>query len=562
MTMNLAYEHLWSAKLTALGTRLNNVEEMTMADKLLAPMEHFALHRHNFSPCKQDLADVYVPIDKEELQAYIPCAENGWMLPRIDFRTNMDYKLDLDIFRKEYIWQYDICNKFPETNPMATWETILKYWRQAARFFLGYWTMHHELEKIDAVDAAIRIIRNEFTQHQDLEKYCENKLLPAFKHKMMAIVIRSRKRQASSISSGDSSCGESESGGDESSKVAEALDRESESGGKSLEGAESSNESSEVAEALECSEPSPPSSGLSQEIANHSESADDSSYHLSDNSVSLASAENELKNGHIYDLDDTEAIDNKDFEGERELERQWQETGQVVKTLPLPAFLSVVAESEPNQDESEGEDSDAGSFCLQGEREIQQCSYSSYATDQDYRLDMNSSCEECTVTTESSEQEANLEEPTLGFKLEMSDVYSNIRHFVDHLVLHGLMPAGMTEPTWSSVKNTMKAFGMHIEEQAGVSNEDYVNAYSTWVPVLHLDNFPKYMSSFHEICCSDVMRAHRLGRQSKAQKVCEIPREEVDERIADYLQRYAPPSVKEQDWEGIMQMLRGQLVQN
>jgi hypothetical protein len=185
MTSNSEFDAFWSSKVTAIGVRLNDAEEWSMADKLLAPMQLFALHKkHVSSVSDEDMADFYIPIDRDELYPYIPTVTNGWTLPKINFKTDRNYKLTLDEFRKEYLRHYSISNRCPKSNHMATWETILKYWRQAANFFLWYWAMHNDFEKLDAISSAIDVIKKKFFQHQDLEKYCKNVLLPDFKKKM------------------------------------------------------------------------------------------------------------------------------------------------------------------------------------------------------------------------------------------------------------------------------------------------------------------------------------------------------------------------------------------
>ena len=100
----------------------------------------------------------------------------------------------------------------------------------------------------------------------------------------------------------------------------------------------------------------------------------------------------------------------------------------------------------------------------------------------------------------------------------------------------------------------MKAFDMHDEEEAGSSDVDYMNSFSTWVPVLHVHSFTKYMSSFHEVCCNDTMPANRLGHTIPTQE--ELSREEFDARIQEYFRDYAPPSVTGPKLEEVMLILR------
>lgn len=536
----------WISNLTAFGVRLNDAKEWTMSDKLLAPMQLYALYRKRDStPREEDRADVYLPIDKEELQPYIPSLANGWTLPCINFKTDMRYKLHLDEFRKAYVQQYEICNKFPDKNQMAAWETILKYWRQAARFFLCFWAMHNDLEKLDAVRAAIDIIGEKFFQHNDLEKYCDNILLPYFKQKMPA-KPSSREKRARSYEDTDSSYRESESS-DESDKPKRksgCRDKPKRKSGCRDESSEGSN-------------PNPDSSGVlveADEIAKGDDSANDSSYDPSeDKSVSLPSSEGEMENGDLYDLDDDSAIDNRDYEGEKQLELERKEAGLSYKVIPFATFIDCInqQESESSQDESEECDEVQTLGPNSDDEGTQQKSYAFYGEGGHYCVKMFSCSEGAIDPTE-------LDEPGLDFKLNMSDLYSNIRHFVDHLVVHGLVPPGMTGPTMSNVKITMKACGMHVEEKGGTSDQEYVNSYASWVPAYNLDNFPKYMSSFREICCNDSMVVHRLGRkQNQKLRAREISRHEIDERIDDYFEKCAPPSVKGQNWQAIICMLRG-----
>jgi hypothetical protein len=538
------YDLFLSAKLTALGVRLNDEAEWTMADKLLAPMQLLALYqKRDSTPSMQEIADVFIPVDKEELHTYIPCHENGWQLPCIDFRTDMSYRFDLEIFRKLYLRQYEVCNHDPDTQQMASWETILKYWRQAARFFLSYWAMHADLDKLDATNAASDIVRKAFFQHYDLDKYCDNKLLPDFKKKMIAKSC-SRKRRATSISSSHSSYCESESG-DELSEAKPTSDSSNCESGDELSEAKPTSDSSncESESSDELSDQKKSSIGLLSDGDN------DSSFQLAeDNSTSIASEESELKNGNIYDLDDNNAIV-MDYAPEG-----------TYQTVPFSTFINAVVQNE-SESLHDGNGGNEGDESLGSQDAFQQLSYDYYAAGQDFCLEMFTPGKEATDPVEPldsciTKANLDLDDPGLAYKLEKSDLYSNIRHFVDHLVLYGLMPPGMTSPTWSSVQNTMKVFGMHIEEQSGASNEGYVKAYSSWVPEFHVDNFPRYMSSFHEICCCDAMMAR--GLQSKnSHELQEIPWSKIDKRIQVYLKCYAPPTVKKHNWEEIMRLLRG-----
>lgn len=547
----------WISHITAFGVRLNK-DEWTMADKLLAPMILFARQQKRDStprdedstPSDEDRADVYIPIDNDELQRYIPSPPN-WELPCINFKSNQSYKLHLDEFRKAYVRQWEICNRCPDTNQMATWETILRYWRQAAHFFLRFWAMHHDLEKLDAVDAAIKVIREHFFQHNDLEGYCNN-LLRDFKKTGIAKPGSHKKRARTCIGS--------DSGSDESLEDSKPMPppkpgpRTKRARTRIVSDGSSDEWSSDgantmpidIAASVEADEvennPEGDEIGTTESDYN---SKSDSNYNPQEDNDSMPSAESEMKDGAIYDLDDDSAINSKDYEGEKQL----QESGVV--SISFSAMIDAVNqnESEPNDVESiDGDESQ----CLQQSQQLdetgfQQASFESVAGGELYCVEMYTPGEGETDPT--AEQD-------LAFKLEKGDLYSNIRHFVDHLVLHGLKPPGMSDPTLSSVKSTMKACAMHVEEREGSSDQDYVDSYSRWVPVLHLHNFPKYMSSFHEICCNDTMPSDRLARKGRYQTLA-IARDQMDERIQEYFKNYAPPSAMGPTLEEIMSMIGG-----
>lgn len=556
MTMYSEDYVFWISKVTALGVRLNK-DEWTMADKLLAPMQLFAWQQKRDStprdedstPSDEDRADVYIPIDNDELQRYIP-SPPSWKLPCINFKSNQSYKLHLNEFRQAYVRQWEICNRCPDTNQMATWETILRYWRQAAHFFLRFWAMHHDLEKLDAVDAAIKVIREHFFQHNDLERYCNN-LLHDFK-KMGIAKPGSHKKRARTYTGSDS-------GSDESSKDSKPIPPSTPGSRtkRARTGIVSDGSSDEGSS--ECANAMPPEIAASveaDEVENNEgdeiattesdyNSTSDSNYNPLEDNDSLPSAESEMKNAAIYDLDDDSAINSKDYEGEKQL----QERGVVSISFSAMVDTANKNESEPNDSESsDGDESE----CLQQSQQLdetgfQQASFESVAGSEHYCVEMYTLGEGATNPPA---------EPDLAFKLEKGDLYSNIRHFVDHLVLHGLTPPGMSDPTLSSVKSTMKACGMHVKEREGSSDEDYMNSYTRWVPALHLDNFLKYMSSFHEICCNDTMTSGRLARKGRYQTLA-IARDQMDERIQEYFKNYAPPSAKGPNLEDITSMISG-----
>jgi hypothetical protein len=616
---------LWISKVTALGVRLNPREqEWTMADKLLAPMELFAWQqKRNSPPSEEDKADIYIPIDKDELQQYIPLPPS-WKLPCLNFKTNVSYKLHLDEFRKAYVRQYEICDRCSDINPMATWETILKYWRQAALFFLRFWAMHNDLEKLEAVGGAIDVIRQRFHQHGDLERYC-NEMLPDFKKKLIAKPDPDKKRartyvgsQSSSDESSeeesipappsksgwykkkrartiDSDCsrdelsegfkptpplmglsteaGEIANDPDSTTEISDEISDESSEGSKKTppveaddisneaEGDDSTNESdynSATYSSANDSDYNPPEDNLSM-LSGGSEMNDRDLYCLDDNSaidnkdyenekgqgedgrsmidLSMLSGGSEMNDRDLYSLDDNSAIDNKDYENKK----GQGEDGRSMIDGSNPSESEL---SQDNSQDSNEDDIDLDDYLQSDEMDLLQRSDESVGADELNLVELFLP----------SERKADSTEQDLAFKLEMGGLYSNIRHLVDHLVLHGLTPPGMSEPTWSSVEITMKACGMHVAEGADSSAESYANAYSRWVPVLHLDNFTRYMSSFYEICCNETMTSDRLARHGRFQMLA-ISRDQIDERIRDYFTNYAPHSSKGPNLEEIMRMI-------
>lgn len=171
---------IWQAKFQTLGIRLNP-EKWTPFEKLMAP-QVLAAKWHNDSGNpnkrldKKDLYDVLIPYDNEWILKGTPKPENRFFMVPPTLRDMKIFPL-VENVRREYILAKAVSDADVEVKyHMATWETVVKYWGEGVRFFVGYWRLNPELCRDDACSKALSVAKNTYQKHGDLDLYLKDKI--------------------------------------------------------------------------------------------------------------------------------------------------------------------------------------------------------------------------------------------------------------------------------------------------------------------------------------------------------------------------------------------------